>query len=111
MEHIIKPASQFLNQLKIALFRWQEEYLHDLKNKPILTSIDGQAFNLPGDKYTEAFSLSYYMVRDPNVRAYLLANEVPKSGYQALINDLSQRKESEEKEVEISIILQKIIRI
>jgi len=110
MEHIKKTASLFLDQLKIALLRWQEEYLHDLKNKPVITSIDGQAFNLPGDKYTEAFSLSYYMVRDPNVRAYLLANEVSKSGYQKLINDLFQRKESQEKEDEISAILQKIIR-
>lgn len=112
MEHIKKTASQFLNQLKTALFRWQEEYLHDPKNedKRVITSIDGQAFNLPGDKYTEAFSLSYYMVRDPNVSAYLLANEVPKSGYQALMHDIFQSKDSEEKEVAIADLLQKIIR-
>ncbi len=110
MEHSKKQAYQFLNQLKIALFRWQEEYLHDLKNKAVLTSIDGQAFNLPGDKYTEAFSLAYYMVRDPNVSTYLLEQEVPKSGYQELINDLLQREESEGKAVEIAAILQKIIR-
>jgi len=73
MEYTKKQASQFLSQLKIALLRWQEEYLHDLKNKPVITSIDGQAFNLPGDKYTEAFSISYYMVRDANVRAYFQA--------------------------------------
>lgn len=110
MEHSKKQAYQFLNQLKIALLRWQEEYLHDLKNKSIITSIDGQAFNLPGDKYTEDFSLAYYMVRDPNVRTYLLKQEVPKSGYQELISDFLQGKESEEKEAKISTILQKIIR-
>lgn len=108
MEHIKPLAFLFLQQLKIALCRWQEEYEYDIisSKKHFITSVEGQAFNLPGHKYTEEFSLTYYMVRDSKVRRYLIENELIKSGYQVKVEGLLDA--SDEKEVRQ--VLQKIIR-